>query len=489
MSSQSAGNSEEELRLAARAAARSTFATPFSGSSIGSGTVELPAAVPATVIKTETIGHAFSSISSAERFALATVGGVVDALSDVVPKRRRADSAGPARAGLRQRSRSPARASLDATMALPVSPSYNGSEDGVAGFRTPGTPAGAEPSLVRSDIVGISAAITNDIMAQMRQLLISNNAVLSAAAVSSVAPAVQAAVAPLEAKLSELVQRVEYIEKNNQGQHQGQRGDWEDWAASGWEDRGPQPGDRDDDFPPLQGSWAERLVKGGHNKGGKPPGKPQGKLAASAGKGGAKGIPGTSRPHAASPSKLHITTLAGARVRLENITEVIRVFLSEGGAAPEYRINGGKFGKSYIVEFKGGAEVGGPLVRAALSSLRRPDGTFRRLTCPAPVDGEPAVALFLNPEQDATKKANDWHFRCLERSVQAIRPDEGYLCDSRDLLISLRWRAIVQLAWDWNKSTYKVAWFEAGAGDIFSAEDRTAIEKGYFDAVSPPGGG
>ena len=189
------------------------------------------------------------------------------------------------------------------------------------------------------------------------------------------------------------------------------------------------------------------------------------------------------------PSKLRITTLAGARVRLENITEVIRIFLSERGAAPDYRLIGGKFGKSYTVEFKGGAEIGGPLVRAALSSLRLPDGTYRKLTCPAPVEGEPAVALFLNPDQDATKKANDWHFRCLKRAVQALRPDPAYLCDSRDLLVSLRWRAVVQLAWDWNNSTYKVVWFEAGAGNRFSAEDRADAEKGYFDAVSPPGGG
>ena len=107
------------------------------------GTVALSADVPATVIKSETIGPAsVSSISAAERFELAAVGDVVAALSDVAAKRRRADSAGPARAGLRQRSRSPVRAPLDATMALPGTPS--GSEDEIAGFRTPGTPAAAE---------------------------------------------------------------------------------------------------------------------------------------------------------------------------------------------------------------------------------------------------------------------------------------------------------------------------------------------------------
>ncbi len=450
---------------AAAGSSASAFASPASGASDGGVTT----------------AHA----------ELDAVGSAIAELSEMAAKRRRADSAGPAperrRISVHQRSRSPVRAPLDATMALPGTPT--GSEDG-AGIRTPDTPlAASKASLVRGDIAGISTAITNDIMAQMRQLLISNNAVLSSAAASSLAPAVQAAVAPLEARMSDLVQRVEYMEQNNLGRHQGHRGDWADWTASGWEDYGPQPGDRDDDFPPLQGSWAERLVKAGHAKGGKPPGKPQGKLAATAGKGGTKGIPVAPRPPAASPSKLRITTLAGARVRLENITEVIRVFLSEGGAAPDYRLIGGKFGKSYTVEFKGGAEIGGPLVRAALSSLRLPDGTYRKLTCPAPVVGEPAVALFLNHDLDATKKSQDWHFRCLKRAGQAPRPDSGSLNDSRHLRISLRCRALVQFAWYWTPYTFKVVSLEAGAGGKFSAEDRAVIEKGYFDAVSPPGGG
>jgi hypothetical protein len=288
--------------------------------------------------------------------------------------------------------------------------------------------------------------------------------------------------------VSDLLQRVEHMERKNRGGHHG---DWDDWAAAGWEDYSvPQPGDRDDDFPPLQApTWAERAAKAGQAKGGKPPGKLQGKVAAAAGKGGAKGIPVAPRPPAASPSKLRITTLAGARVRLADITEVIRVFLSERGAAPDYRLIGGQFGKSYTVEFKGGAEVGGPLVREALGSLRRPDGTYRKITCPAPVEGEPAVALFLNPDQDPAKRNNDWHFRCLKRAVQVLRPDPACLCDSRDLLVSLRWRSVVQLVWDWHKSIYKVVWFEAGAANRFSAEDRAEVEKGYFDAVSPPVGG
>ena len=99
------------------------------------------------------------------------------------------------------------------------------------------------------------------------------------------------------------------------------------------------------------------------------------------------------------------------------------------------------------------------------------------------------MALFLNRDSDPAKRKNDWHFRCLKRAVQKLRPDPTYLCDSRDMLVSLRWRSVVQLVWDWNKSAFKIVWFEAGGGNQFSPENRAAIEKDYFDAVTPPAGG
>ncbi len=99
------------------------------------------------------------------------------------------------------------------------------------------------------------------------------------------------------------------------------------------------------------------------------------------------------------------------------------------------------------------------------------------------------MALFLNRDSDPAKRKNDWHFRCLKRAVQKLRPDPTYLCDSRDMLVSLRWRSVVQLAWDWQRSVFKVVWFEAGAGNRFSPEDRAEVEKDYFDSVSPPAAG
>ena len=208
------------------------------------------------------------------------------------------------------------------------------------------------------------------------------------------------------------------------------------------------------------------------------------------GKGGGKVIPAAPRPPAASPSKIRITTLAGARVRLADITATVDKFLSELGSGPHnYSVTGGRLCTSYAVEFEGGAEIGGPLVRAALASLKLPDGTWRKLTCPAPIDGEETVALFLNRDSDPAKRSNDWHFRGLTRAVQKLRPDPACLCDSRDMLVSLRWRSVVQLVWGYHKSVFKVVWHEAGAVSRFSLEDRADVERDYFEAVAPPAGG
>ncbi len=66
-----------------------------------------------------------------------------------------------------------------------------------------------------------------DVLAQFNTMLIQNNAVTSAAAAALVAPAIQAAVAPIQAQMSDLAQRIDYMEsmerKNRGGGHHG---DW-----------------------------------------------------------------------------------------------------------------------------------------------------------------------------------------------------------------------------------------------------------------------
>ena len=163
-------------------------------------------------------------------------------------------------------------------------------------------------------------------------------------------------------------------------------------------------------------------------------------------------------------------------------------FLAEKGPVPDYTLSGGIFGKSYAIDFKGGAAIAGPLVRVTLDSLKQPDGTWRKLHCPSPIQGEPEIQLFLNPDRDPIKLQSDFHFRCLKRSVQKLRPDPTYLNDPRDLLISLRFRSLVQLVWDWNKGAYKIVWFEAGRV-FFPQEARSDVEKSYADATTNPGGG
>ena len=371
----------------------------------------------------------------------------------------------------------------------------------------PGTPPGARVSLV-------PLAELSSIMEQFTYMLDANFAKLQAIIV----PTVASAVAPLLGQVSDLTQRMEYLERRlNENTYTPPQS----WSDQGWTDYGNDgyaPEARqgydwnlDDDvfdtheFPPLQPTWAQRAASGakgpkassagggqskGKGKGGKPPGKQGNKAGVAPGKSGGKVTPPAPRP-AASSSKIRITTLAGARVRLEDLTETIDKFIKEAGPAPEYRLNGGRFGKSYTVEFKGGSEIGATLVRSVLGSLKLADGTWRKLTCPAPVPGEPPVALFLNRDSDPAKRSNDWHFRCLKRAAQKVRPDPQYLCDPRDMLVSLRWRSVVQLVWDWHRSAFKVVWHEAGAASLFSPEDRASIEKDYLDAVTgtPPAGG
>ena len=55
-------------------------------------------------------------------------------------------------------------------------------------------------------------------------------------------------------------------------------------------------------------------------------------------------------------------------------------------------------------------------------------------------------------------------------------------------MVSLRYRPLVQLVWDWSKDSYKLVWFEAGK-IFFPQAERDLVEKGYLDAISSPGGG
>ena len=185
----------------------------------------------------------------------------------------------------------------------------------------------------------------------------------------------------------------------------------------------------DDVFPPIRPNWAQRAAAvAGKGKGAKA--KPATKADPEGGKASGttsgKSAPAVAAPGATkvvSPCKLRISTLGGARVRREDLSRVMASFLAEKGPAPVYNLSGSVFGKSYAIEFKGGAAIATPLVRATLDSLKQPDGSWRKLFCPSPLQGEPEIQLFLNPDRDPTKLLSDFHFRCLKRSVQKQRHD------------------------------------------------------------------
>ncbi len=84
----------------------------------------------------------------------------------------------------------------------------------------------------------------------------------------------------------------------------------------------------------------------------------------------------------------------------------------------------------------------------------------------------------------------DFHFRCLKRATKQARPDDGYLCDGRDLLISLNYKSIVQLVADRADGAFRLVWHRDGANTSFSLVDQLDIAKAYSDAISPrPGSG
>jgi hypothetical protein len=92
---------------------------------------------------------------------------------------------------------------------------------------------------------------------------------------------------------------------------------------------------------------------------------------------------------------------------------------------------------------------------------------WRKLFCPAPVAGDGAIQLFLNADRDPARLAADFHFRCLKRAIKQARPDDAYLCDGRDLLISLEFKTIVQLVADRSDGSFRVVWHREGANARF----------------------
>ena len=95
-----------------------------------------------------------------------------------------------------------------------------------------------------------------------------------------IAPAVQAAVSPIQAQVSDLGQKLEYLERRINAT--GSQDKWHEYgwtnypndpgAWPGWQDYGEDAymeAYDDDVFPPLQPNWAQRAAAvGGKGKGG-----------------------------------------------------------------------------------------------------------------------------------------------------------------------------------------------------------------------------
>ncbi len=156
-----------------------------------------PAIVTSTVVKVELGG---GSISTAEQFALDSTGGNTTLINiPKVPESKRQRVASVTRQRpVRSRS-PPPHAPMALSVALPAQHDAVMSD----GYQTPGTPSGAcGAPLAREDMGAI--------MAQFQAMLLANNHTLEN---NNILPAIQTAVAPVQAQVSDLAQTLEHLEK------------------------------------------------------------------------------------------------------------------------------------------------------------------------------------------------------------------------------------------------------------------------------------
>ena len=304
---------------------------------------------------------------------------------------------------------------------------------------------------------------------------------------ASIATAVETALVPIQDNIKDITRRLCDVEEYyKDARAQGdQYGDTS--RNNGWTDY-------DDDYPPpaAEPTWAERAAKSGKGASAARPAGPGVRTprgtpgAASSGPAAKSPV---ARPAAVNLGKLRVSTLGGVRLRHDDIKLAVCTFVSAADPNGDYVFSGGVFGKHFTVQFKGTPQEGAACVKTVLASLKVEGGGYRKVLCPSPIAGAPPVQLFFNTDRSATQMAAEFHFRTLKRAVKRARPDDHYLCDGRDKLISCQYHPIVQLQDD-RAGGYRVLWHRAGADPLFSAVAQLDITKDYNTAVAlGPGGG
>ena len=287
--------------------------------------------------------------------------------------------------------------------------------------------------------------------------------------------AVSTAIQPMQSELEAMGRRLSALERRFEGENAEGDQQWPGWSNLG-DDESPAWHRDWVDYPPAELTWAQRAAQ--HAKGdGK--GAKAGKAKAPAA-GGGRSAP----PPKLNPGKIRITTLNGDRVKLTDIKEAVLAFIMESNPATDVIFSGSVFGKAYTATFRGSAEAGALCVKNALARLKCPEGGYRKLYCPSPIEGQPAVQLFLNMDKAPAQMAADYNFRALKRAVKAVHDDAHYLCDTRDQVISLAYRPLVQLMANRGGQGYRVVWPRPAANELFTAVQQEEIAAAYAATVA-----
>ena len=329
---------------------------------------------------------------------------------------------------------------------------------------SPGTPEGAGHGTVsRNDM----AAAMDGLFERMVRLMEPRH--------QEIQQSVAAAIQPLQGDLEAMGRRLRALEWRCAGENAEGDQQWPGW--SNWGDDEFPAWHRDwVEYPPAELTWAQRAAQ--HAKGdGK--GAKSGKNKAPAAGGGRP-----SPPPKLNPGKIRITTLNGARVKLTDIKEAVLGFILESDPAADIIFNGSVYGKAYTATFRASAEAGALCVKNALARLKCPEGGYRKLYCPSPIEGQPAVQLFLNMDKAPAQMAADYNFRALKRAVKAVHDDAHYLCETRDQVISLAYRPLVQLMANRGGQGYRVVWHRPAANGLFTAVQQEEIAAAYAATVA-----
>ena len=128
----------------------------------------------------------------------------------------------------------------------------------------------------------------------------------------------------------------------------------------------------------------------------------------------------------------------------------------------EYEVKGPTFGYTFTLAFNGTLTAAAAKARQFLGSLRNEAGGWVVLAAASPRAGEPPIKAFVGVERTPEQRQKEYQWRCLKRAAAATK-DLPWQFENRDILISLNYHPILQLAYGAPSREHAVAWFHSDA--------------------------